>query len=62
MQHEVVDVPADDLPDYCEGGISLKDFLDGVYFAAGCVMFIVGLEDMVNLVEEVALRGDPLHW
>ena len=62
VQREAVDVSTKNFLDYCEGSISLKEFLGGIYFATGGVMFIVGLEDAVNLVEEVAPRGDALRW
>ena len=48
VQREAVDVPTKYFLDYCEGSISLKDFLGGIYFAAGVVIFVVGLEDTVD--------------
>ena len=62
MQREAVEVTIKDFLDYREGGISLQEFFGGIYLATGGVMFVVGLEGAVNLVEEVALRGDFFLW
>ena len=60
VQRKVVDVLTKDFLDCCEGGISLLEFFGGIYFTAGGVMFVVGSEDVVDLMEEVVLCSNLL--
>ena len=54
VKSHAIDEPAQHLFDDGEGRVPLAEFFDGVDLAAGDIMAVVGAENTVDLVEQIA--------